>query len=240
MKFERSRLQSGAAIEIVLKERRMDIQRKLFAVVISGVACIGHAAERNPPNRDHEEPLADLPASSTVIPGSIVASSDYLVFESVDGTGKSYSAEYDSTTSTVTAISGGNMIQKRLSPHEMQIANGKAQHAVGVGAGSLALIPIFMGAACYINDQITKHSVIRACAAQGSTPVMDNTGLCGFGASYRCEKLPDPPVPKPAPTPVPGPSGSYGGIWGSDGNGGYYPIGASDYWSVWTYDDDWF
>lgn len=218
----------------------MNVQRKLVAVVISGMACVGQAAERNPPNRDHEEPLADLAASSTVIPGSVAASSDYLVFESVDGTGKSYSAEYDPATSTVTAISGGNMIQKKLSSHEMQIANSKAEHAVGAGAGSLALIPIFMGAACYINDQITKHSVIRACAAQGSTPVMNDTGLCGFGASYRCERLPDPPVPKPAPTPVPGPSGSYGGIWGSDGNGGYYPIGASDYWSVWTYDDDWF
>ncbi len=218
----------------------MITQRKLLAIAISGITCVGHAAERDPPNRNQEDPMMELPASTMVVPGSIVARNDYLVVESVDGAGKSYSVEYDPSTSTVTAISDGNMIQKKLTPKEMQIANGKAQQAVGVGAGSLALVPIFMGVVCYINDQITKHSLIRSCAVQGATPVMENTGFCGFNASYRCDRLPEPPAPKPAPTPVPGPSGSYGGIWASDGRGGYYPIGASDYWSVWTYDDDWF
>lgn len=238
--YEHSRLPFVDTTWVVLKERTMNIQRKLLAIAISGFTCIGHAAQREPPNRDHQEPLMDFPASTMVVPGSIVASNEYLVLESVDGTGKSYSAEYDPSTSTVTAISGGNLIQKKLSAEEMQIANAKAEQAVAAGAGSLALVPIFMGAICYINDQITKHSVIRACAGQGTTPVMEDTGMCGFGASYRCERLQDPPAPKPAPTPVPGPSGSYGGIWASDGRGGYYPIGASDYWSVWTYDDDWF
>lgn len=218
----------------------MTISRALLATLMASASCISYAAERNPPNRDQLEPLADAPASTSVIPGSIAIQGDTLIFDSVDGTGRSYTAQYDHSTSTVIAVSGDTMIQKKLSPRELTIANQKAEQAVAVGAGSMALIPIFMGTACYINDQITKHSMIRACVGEGATPVMENTGVCGFGASYRCEKLPTPPAPKPAPTPVPGPSGSYGGIWGSDGFGGYYPIGASDYWSVWTYDDDWF
>lgn len=218
----------------------MITSRVLIATAISCISCICQAAERDPPNRDHQDPLSDLPASTTVIPESIVVHNNHLMFDSVDGTGRSYSAEFDPSTSIVTAISGGNMIQKKISPQELLIIENKAEQAVGLGAGSLALVPVFMGVACYVNDQVTKHSVIRACITQGSTPVMEDTGICGFGASYRCERLPEPPAPKPAPTPVPGPSGTYGGIWANDGAGGYYPIGASDYWSVWTYDSDWF
>lgn len=212
----------------------------LLVASLWSAACIGQAVVRDPPRNDHEEPVADIATSTSIVPGSVVVQNKLLIFDSVDGTGRSYSAEYDSSTSTVTAISGDGLIQKKLSPQEMTIISGKADQAVAAGAGALALVPVFMGVACYVNDQITKHSVIRACVAKGSTPVMENTGMCGFGASYRCERLPEPTVPRPAPTPVPGPSGSYSGIWVGDGSGGYRAVGASDYWSVWTYDDDWF
>jgi hypothetical protein len=194
------------------------------------------AKEADPPKKDFDEPSMSIRSSSSVVPNTGAIINGRLMFESVDGSGKRYSVEYDPATSSVVAISGNNVISKTFTPQELAIAEGKANQAYGAGLAPVILVPLFMGIACYTNDQFTKHEAIRHCERQGRSVVMDDTGICGFSAKIRCENIDPPPVPTPAPTPVPGPSTAYQGIWLANGNG----VGASDYWSVWTYDDDWF
>lgn len=195
------------------------------------------AKEADPPKKDFDEPSMAQISSTSVVPNTGAIINGRLMFESIDSSGKLYSVEYDPATSHVVAISGNNLISKTLTPQQLAIAETKANQAAAAGLAPVVMVPIFMGIACYTNDQFTKHDVIRHCERQGRSAVMDDTGICGFKAKYRCEDVDPPPVPEPAPTPVPGPSAAYKGIWLANGNGG---IGSSDYWSVWTYDDDWF
>lgn len=68
---------------------------------------------------------------------------------------------------------------------------------------------------------------------------MEDSGMCGLKAKFRCEVADPPSIPPPGPGgPVPGPKA--GGLW-AEGQYGIRPIGVSaqDQFAVWTY-DDWF
>lgn len=215
----------------------------LIAILLTALPIVpALAAEKDPPPKYYDEPVFEGVVSTTVVPGTVIYSGSNLIFDSIDSAGRTYTAEYNASTSTLVAVSGAGMIQRSFSAPEMLALQARGQAAggeIGVGVGSLALIPIVAGMMCYANDQIIKHRMISSCQDAGGTVVMENTGFCGFNASYRCENIPAPNVPAPVPTPVPGPSAGYSGIW-KDSGSTYMPIGAADLWSVWTYDDDWF
>lgn len=214
------------------------IVRFFFSIVVAFPAyCF--AGQNDPPKKDFEEPGMGIRGSTSVVPNSGALVNGRLMFESVDSNGKVYSVEYDPSALRVVAVSGSNVIIKTFTPQELVVTESRASQAASVGLAPVVLVPMFMGVACYSNDQFTKHDAIRTCERAGGTVVMEDSGICGFGASYRCENVPPPSVPPPNPTPVPGPSSQYKGIWASDGSG-LRAVGASDYWSVWTYDDDWF
>ena len=194
---------------------------------------------------DHEGPQGPETYYSTTqaSPGSVAVSSDgsELVFTAVDAEGQTFTAHVNGTTHEITATSGSSLISNQLTPQQWQLASQKYSQAQTAGA-AIYIVPVVVGAGlCYINDNITKHRMIKHCERQGGTVVMEDSGFCGMGASYHCEHIP-PPEPRtppgPTPGPVPGPGSN--GFWMSTGMGSLMGVTASTNLSVWTYDSDWF
>lgn len=188
-------------------------------------------------NWDHEGPIEDRYSASTVtVQGSTTVSSNgrELVFQSVDSEGEPFSGYVNADTGEVTAVGQNIVIHNVLTPAQQSVA----QQRYAAAGPALVVVPILVGwGMCYINDQITKHRFIKACSDKGGTPVMEDSGICGFSASFRCDNIPPPPNPNPNPNPpTPGPGGD--AFWYDNGFV-LQPVHATSDFSVWTYDSDW-
>ncbi|WP_157489355.1 hypothetical protein [Lysobacter sp. Root916] len=220
----------------------------LSSLVMSiGLSYCTTALATNGPgdNWTHENPEGPEIYYSTTqaAPGSVSVSGDgtEMVFTAVDAEGQTFTAHVNGATREITATNGSSLISNQLTPQQWQLASQKYGQAQTAGA-AIYIVPVVVGAGlCYINDNITKHRMIKHCERQGGTVVMEDSGFCGMGASYHCEHIPPPEPrtpPKPTPGPVPGPGSN--GFWMSDGMGSLIGVTASTNLSVWTYDSDWF
>lgn len=213
-----------------------------FALVLCGLSSPALASCPVGMNCDSDGPiLPETFVSSTVtLAQSVAINGNEMSFNAVDAAGAQFSGYVNANTGEVVATNGQYVISNTLTPQQQQIAAQNYQQAVAAGIPMIIVPAIIGGGLCYANDQITKHNFIKHCESRGGRVRVENSGFCGFSASYSCdEDLPKPPD-EPRPTPYPGPGPEDGAFWMSDGLFGLKPVGWTNDFSVWTYDSDFF
>ncbi len=218
----------------------------LMALTIGCSITAVHAGNNGGDLGDQEGPIGpdDVQYATTeILPGSGVQYGNFYEVTSVDPVGQTFTARVNPVTREVIAISGDEIIYNQLTAEQWQIAESKHEQVRAMGLPALP-VAIGIGAGmCYLNDNINKRLMIRACEAEGGTPLVEFSGICGMGATYTCQRLP-PPTPTPTPTPTPSPTPTPGtgptGLWYIGPNGGLWGATATTNLSVQTFDSDWF
>lgn len=180
---------------------------------------------------------APFQSSTMVVPGSLQMGGNgtSVTYEAVDSAGNHYAVYFDGHTGDFLAASDSTVIRNQLTPEQLTIA--QAKYADARTEGWIIVLPIVIGAGlCYGNDQITKNQNRISCEEKDGTVVVENSGMCGFFANYRCD-VPEPRPPHPEPPDPPPPPGS---IFGFHPNGHLGLIDGSNPLSRNTFDSDWF